>query len=133
MLLLHTCYRLHIRQLADSKLGGMQKHKPTDHLWKMERIAKDMMAELRVGSYPDAGVTSLQVRSEDKWTLHCASLAHQLLTPSPGPFVCAAFRPAPERLACLHLRSLHACTCKLGISAPDGTPGLHTQACHACT
>ena len=28
----------------------------------MERIAKDMMAELRVGSYPDAGVTSLQVR-----------------------------------------------------------------------
>ena len=37
-----------------------QKHKPTDHLWKMERIAKDMMAELRVGSYPDAGVTSLQ-------------------------------------------------------------------------
>ena len=38
----------------------LQKHKPTDHLWKMERIAKDMMAELRVGSYPDAGVTSLQ-------------------------------------------------------------------------
>ena len=38
----------------------MQKHKPTDHLWKMERIAKDMMAELRVGSYPEAGVTSLQ-------------------------------------------------------------------------
>ena len=26
----------------------------------MERIAKDMMAELRVGSYPEAGVTSLQ-------------------------------------------------------------------------
>lgn len=29
-----------------------QKHKPTDHLWKMERIAKDMMAELRVGAHP---------------------------------------------------------------------------------
>ncbi|KAK9796664.1 hypothetical protein WJX73_002272 [Symbiochloris irregularis] len=36
-----------------------QKHKPTDHLWKMERIAKDMMAELRVGTYPDRGVTAL--------------------------------------------------------------------------
>ncbi|CAL5227189.1 g10104 [Coccomyxa viridis] len=35
------------------------KHKPTDHLWKMERIAKDMMAELKVGSYPDEGVTQL--------------------------------------------------------------------------
>ena len=45
------CSRLHV---------CVQKHKPTDHLWKMERIAKDMMAELRVGSYPDAGVTSLQ-------------------------------------------------------------------------
>ena len=81
MLLLHTCYRLHIRQLADSKLGGMQKHKPTDHLWKMERIAKDMMAELRVGSYPDAGVTSLQVRSQDMDFALCqpgSSAAHSI-------------------------------------------------------
>ncbi|KAK9823334.1 hypothetical protein WJX72_002012 [[Myrmecia] bisecta] len=36
-----------------------KKHKPTDHLWKMERIAKDMMAELRAGTYPDDGVTAL--------------------------------------------------------------------------
>lgn len=35
------------------------KHKPTDHLWKMERIAKDMMAELKATSYPDEGVTQL--------------------------------------------------------------------------
>ena len=35
------------------------KHKPTDHLWKMERIAKDMMAELKASSYPDEGVTQL--------------------------------------------------------------------------
>ena len=34
-------------------------HKPTDHLWKMERIAKDMMAELKVGTYPDEGVNTL--------------------------------------------------------------------------
>ncbi|KAK9825605.1 hypothetical protein WJX74_010038 [Apatococcus lobatus] len=36
-----------------------KKHKPTDHLWKMERIAKDMMAELKSGTYPDIGVTTL--------------------------------------------------------------------------
>ena len=35
------------------------KHKPTDHLWKMERIAKDMMAELKASTYPDEGVTQL--------------------------------------------------------------------------
>ncbi len=35
------------------------KHKPTDHLWKMERIAKDMMAELKASTYPDQGVTQL--------------------------------------------------------------------------
>jgi hypothetical protein len=43
-----------------------QKHKPTDHLWKMERIAKDMMAELKAGSYPDEGVTQLVACRGDK-------------------------------------------------------------------
>ena len=36
-----------------------QKHKPTDHLWKMERIAKDMMAELKLGTYPEEGVGTI--------------------------------------------------------------------------
>ena len=36
-----------------------QKHKPTDHLWKMERIAKDMMAELKLGTYPEQGVGTI--------------------------------------------------------------------------
>lgn len=36
-----------------------QKHKPTDHLWKMERIAKDMMAELKLGTYPELGVGTI--------------------------------------------------------------------------
>jgi len=36
-----------------------QKHKPTDHLWKMERIAKDMMAELKMGTYPEQGVGTI--------------------------------------------------------------------------
>ena len=47
----------------------------------MERIAKDMMAELRVGSYPDAGVTSLQVRPNSTVT---PMQAAWLITPLTG-------------------------------------------------
>lgn len=34
-------------------------HRPTEHLYKMERIAKDLMQEVQGGTYPDEGVTAL--------------------------------------------------------------------------
>ena len=34
-------------------------HKGTEHLWKMENIAKNMMAEIKSGAYPERGVTAL--------------------------------------------------------------------------
>lgn len=51
------------------------KHKGTDHLWKMEKIAKDIMAETKAGTYPERGVTALTACREipaypersDKW------------------------------------------------------------------
>jgi hypothetical protein len=41
-------------------------HKPTDHMMKMEIIAKGMMDDLKVGSYPDVGVTELS-SCREKW------------------------------------------------------------------
>lgn len=41
-------------------------HRPTDHMAKMEKIAYGMMDELKVGTYPDVGVTQLAVCRE-KW------------------------------------------------------------------
>lgn len=42
-------------------------HKPTDHMMKMEKIAHGMMDELKVGTYPDVGVTQLAACRE-KWS-----------------------------------------------------------------
>lgn len=41
-------------------------HKPTDHMMKMERIANNMMDELKLGTYPDLGVTQL-ASCREKW------------------------------------------------------------------
>lgn len=36
-----------------------KEHKATDHLWRMEKIAKNMMGEIKGGTYPERGVTAL--------------------------------------------------------------------------
>lgn len=36
-----------------------KQHKGTDHLWAMEKIAKNMMSEIKRNIYPARGVTAL--------------------------------------------------------------------------